>query len=134
MKSRIYVCIHFSESKAHGNLPIWILSQFYPCHKTPSAWPRPMLGPYQAYHQLRVFAAQARRSLTLTDNDMVRVWPHLKVFLLFHDSIVRSRYEALLPFYIIVQNSSTLPKCSMQHVSLNTLIALATEPWCRTRQ
>ncbi|KAI6140646.1 hypothetical protein BKA82DRAFT_2807749 [Pisolithus tinctorius] len=78
-------------------------SLFYPCHNTPSAWPRPMLEPYQAYHPLRVFAAQARRRLTLTDNDMVRVRPHSKVFLLFHDSIVRSRYEALPPFYIIVQ-------------------------------
>ncbi|KAI6124863.1 hypothetical protein EV401DRAFT_1147825 [Pisolithus croceorrhizus] len=55
------------------------------------AWPRPMLEPYEAFHQLRFIALNTSYSLTLADNDfqdMVKAWPSLEAFHLLHDRLV----------------------------------------------
>ncbi|KAI6041624.1 hypothetical protein EDC04DRAFT_1223582 [Pisolithus marmoratus] len=69
---------------------LWIFSLYHD-FDTPTAWPRPMLEPYQSFYQLRVVALQTSFSLALADNDfedMVKAWPHLEVFHLFHDGIM----------------------------------------------
>ncbi|KAI6101203.1 hypothetical protein F5141DRAFT_1065964 [Pisolithus sp. B1] len=59
------------------------------------ARPRPMLEPYEAFHQL---------SLTLADNDfqdMVKAWPSLEAFHLLHDRLNTSvRYMGVYTFPI----------------------------------
>ncbi|KAI6020384.1 hypothetical protein BKA83DRAFT_4300868 [Pisolithus microcarpus] len=70
---------------------LWIVFSPFDDRETPTGWPRPMLEPYQAFHQLRVIALQTSHSLTLADNEfegMVKAWPHLEVFHLFHDGIM----------------------------------------------
>ncbi|KAI5990629.1 hypothetical protein EDD15DRAFT_2197939 [Pisolithus albus] len=69
---------------------LWIVFSPYDHREAPTGWPQPMLEPYQAFHQLRVIALQTSRSLTLAGNEfegMVKAWPHLEVFHLFHDGI-----------------------------------------------
>ncbi|KAI6143728.1 hypothetical protein BKA82DRAFT_4182809 [Pisolithus tinctorius] len=71
---------------------LWIFSSFSRGDEIPAAWPRPMLETYQAFRQLSVIALQTSLCLTLADNDfgdMVKAWPHLEVFHLFQDGILR---------------------------------------------
>ncbi|KAI5987416.1 hypothetical protein EDC04DRAFT_1497204 [Pisolithus marmoratus] len=71
----------------------WFWSDFLPIpfHDASPSWPRPMLEPYQVYHQLRVIALGTRYSVTMSDDDfedMVKAWPDLEAFHLFHDDRV----------------------------------------------
>ncbi|KAI6126551.1 hypothetical protein F5141DRAFT_1081657 [Pisolithus sp. B1] len=70
---------------------LWVFFSPFDDRETPAAWPRPMLEPCRAFHQLRVVALQTSYSLMLADNefeDMVKAWPLLEVFHLFHDGIM----------------------------------------------
>lgn len=70
---------------------LWILSISGAVREPLSAWPRPMLEPYQACHHLRVIALRTHCSLALADTDledMVKAWPHLEVFHLSHNVIM----------------------------------------------
>ncbi|KIN93272.1 hypothetical protein M404DRAFT_528112 [Pisolithus tinctorius Marx 270] len=71
---------------------LWILSDNSDNEEIPTAWPRPVLEVYQAFRQLRVIALQTCISSWLADNDledMVKAWPHLEVFHLFYEEVLR---------------------------------------------
>ncbi|KAI6163489.1 hypothetical protein EDD17DRAFT_473673 [Pisolithus thermaeus] len=78
-------------SSQYKNLEfLWIFIRPFDDREIVTAWPRPMLEQYRAFHQLRVIALQTGYSLTLADNDfedMVEAWPHLEMLHLFHDDI-----------------------------------------------
>ncbi|KAI6141893.1 hypothetical protein BKA82DRAFT_4199709 [Pisolithus tinctorius] len=66
---------------------LWISSSSSRDDEIPTAWPRPLLENYQAFHQLRAIALKTPISFTLSDSDlegMVKAWPHLEAFHLFH--------------------------------------------------
>lgn len=51
-----------------------------------------MLGPCEAFHQLRFIALNTSYSLNPADNyfeDMVKAWPNLEVLHLLHDGVIK---------------------------------------------
>ncbi|KAI5987413.1 hypothetical protein EDC04DRAFT_2614816 [Pisolithus marmoratus] len=67
---------------------LWFLTDHLPFYNSPPSWPRPMLECYQVYRQLRVIALKTRYSVTISDDDfedMIKAWPDLEVFHLFHN-------------------------------------------------